>query len=69
MAAENRSPAGTTSGGSSRFNEAAAHGRGKRCAPRASPPPCRAGFNEAAAHGRGKRWASVTPATLDAQLQ
>ena len=36
------------------FNEAAAHGRGKRQAPEVRPRDV-ARFNEAAAHGRGKR--------------
>ena len=37
-----------------RFNEAAAHGRGKRRAA-GNAGDVRPGFNEAAAHGRGKR--------------
>ena len=36
-----------------RFNEAAAHGRGKRTE-RPTPRPGAPRFNEAAAHGRGK---------------
>ena len=37
------------------FNEAAAHGRGKRPIRPAGSATQRACFNEAAAHGRGKR--------------
>ena len=54
MAAENPASARRRGRGGARFNEAAAHGRGKRWPPgrgRRWPP----GFNEAAAHGRGKR--------------
>ena len=40
------------------FNEAAAHGRGKRPRITALYPTAR-GFNEAAAHGRGKHWPPV----------
>ena len=53
MAAENIAVNGQRPPTASRFNEAAAHGRGK---PRAPAPAGggRQGFNEAAAHGRGK---------------
>ena len=54
MAAENAPGGSVRTPAPGGFNEAAAHGRGKRPAPR---PQCltRRGFNEAAAHGRGKR--------------
>ena len=54
MAAENGRALGRTFGCQTRFNEAAAHGRGKRRLLRPRRPPARR-FNEAAAHGRGKR--------------
>ena len=53
MAAENVADGRPVRGLVIRFNEAAAHGRGKH--PRAGPPLEAGGrFNEAAAHGRGK---------------
>ena len=62
MAAENRNASDVSAIQSGGFNEAAAHGRGKRSSfvPQGNPECC---FNEAAAHGRGKpRRATAAPA-------
>ena len=53
MAAENRAPTSAHGRRRTSFNEAAAHGRGKR-ADRGRTFGLTARFNEAAAHGRGK---------------
>ena len=68
MAAENDGDGDGDGGARTRFNEAAAHGRGKRVQQAARWPAPR-GFNEAAAHGRGKRRASTTGASRRASLQ
>ena len=54
MAAENDARQRQRPGSDQRFNEAAAHGRGKLPAPAPTGSGARR-FNEAAAHGRGKR--------------
>ena len=54
MAAENHGRAARNPADPRRFNEAAAHGRGKLTF-LPGRGPGRGGFNEAAAHGRGKR--------------
>ena len=65
MAAENGGPATAKKLRAVRFNEAAAHGRGKLSTPPRPPAssPC---FNEAAAHGRGKPWRFVVGPPLEA---
>ncbi len=57
MAAENGSERMISPSRTLCFNEAAAHGRGKRRARRPLQAPV-ARFNEAAAHGRGKQEAA-----------
>ena len=68
MAAENVGEASEDAAASLRFNEAAAHGRGKRPR-RGAAGGVGARFNEAAAHGRGKPRAHVCPRQEANKLQ
>ncbi len=66
MAAENVDNAPRPVDAHPRFNEAAAHGRGKPAAAGPGPPSSLACFNEAAAHGRGKLTASMLAKSAEA---